>query len=75
MIRKLRKEGAPVFVTGVEFSCKDENGKYHILGYAYDTKSRTVRDLVLKCHENRMTKVWDRLDGLKDEFHITFPEE
>ena len=65
----------PLFIPGIEFSCKDELGKYHILGYAYDTKSRTVRDLVLKCHENRMTKVWDRLDGLKDEFHITFPEE
>ena len=25
----------PVFITGVEFSCKDEEGKYHILGYGF----------------------------------------
>ena len=65
----------PLFIPGIEFSCKDELGKYHILGYAYDTKSKAVRDLVLEAHENRMTKVWDRLDGLKNEFQITFPED
>ena len=29
-------EGDPAFIPGVEFSCKDEEGKYHIIGYGYD---------------------------------------
>ena len=27
--------GDPAFLTGVEFSCRDEEGKYHILGYGF----------------------------------------
>ena len=42
VIRSLRKEGDPAFVTGVEFSCKDEKGKYHILGYGYDPEAEAA---------------------------------
>ena len=68
MIRKLRKEGDPVFVTGVEFSCKDENGKYHILGYGYDPEAQEVQSLVEKSHSFRLEKVHVRLAFLRDEF-------
>ena len=75
MIRKLRKEGDPVFVTGVEFSCKDENGKYHILGYGYDPEAQAVQSLVEKSHSFRLEKVHARLAFLRDEYGFVFPEK
>ena len=32
VIPPLLGKGDPAFVTGAEFSCRDEEGKYHILG-------------------------------------------
>lgn len=75
IILDLIKKGDPLFIPGTEFSCKDELGKYHILGYAYDIDAQPIRQLVMKGHENRMTKVWDRLDGLESVFGVKFPEE
>ena len=42
LLQSLWKEGDPVFITGAEFSCKDEEGKYHILGYGYDPKASAI---------------------------------
>ena len=75
IIQPLLRKGDPPCIPGVEFSCRDELGKYHILGYAYDLKAKPIREIVMKGHENRMYKVWDRLDGLEKMFRITFPEE
>ncbi len=75
IVQALLRKGDPPCIPGVEFSCRDELGKYHILGYAYDLKAKPIRELVMKGHENRMSKVWDRLDGLEKKFQITFPEE
>ena len=69
------KEGDPAFICGVEFSCKDEQGAYHILGYGYDPESRGINDLVDKGHRLRMEKVTARLDFIKDEFGFAFPED
>ncbi len=71
----VRKEGDPRFITGVEFSCRDENGKYHILGYGYDPKGESIRRTVGLGHKLRMEKVVKRLDFLKEEFRVVFPEE
>ena len=38
VIQRLRKPDDPQFLTGVEFSCRDEEGQYHILGYRYDPR-------------------------------------
>jgi len=65
----------PFFVTGVEFSAKDEKGKYHILGYHYDPGAPAILAAVHKAHELRMRKVHARLDFLKERFGIAFPEE
>ncbi len=75
VIRSLRKEGDPAFVTGVEFSCKDEKGKYHILGYGYDPEAEAVQSLVEKSHSYRLEKVHARLDFLRDEYGFDFPEK
>ena len=63
------------FIPGVEFSCKDEDGKYHILGYGYDPRSAAIRSVVEHGHALRMKKVVARLDFLKTRFGFSFPQE
>ena len=65
----------PLFVTGVEFSCKDDKGKYHILGYGYDTKARAICDIVQTFHDVRMRKLGLRLKHLKEKYGIEFSRE
>ena len=75
MVRGLLEAGDPEFITGVEFSCRDEKGKYHILGYNYNPDSESIIDIVEKGHSLRMKKVKGRLDFIASEFGFTFPEE
>ena len=75
IIPPLLAEGDPDFLTGAEFSCRDEKGKYHILGYGYDPGSRAIQELTELGHGFRMNKVLARLEFLKDRFGFTFPEE
>ena len=63
------------FLPGVEFSCKDEKGKYHILGYGFDPKGVAIQATVEYGHSIRMKKVLARLDFLKTKFGFSFPEE
>lgn len=63
------------FICGAEFSCKDEKGKYHILGYSYVPDSPAILGLVDKGHALRMKKVTARLDYIKNEFGFEFPQE
>lgn len=75
IMQELLKKGDPLFVNGVEFSCSDEEGKYHILGYGYDPEADSMRHLIKKGHNYRMTKLNARLDFLKSEFGFDFPQE
>ena len=75
IIPPLLTEGDPAFLTGAEFSCRDEEGKYHILGYGYEPDAEPIRKLVETGHSLRMNKVLARLDFLKKEFGFAFPEE
>ena len=68
-------KGLPVFVNGVEFSCEDNYGKYHILGYAYDPYAPAIRELVGFAHDMRMTKLRQRINFLEDRFGIELPQE
>lgn len=67
--------GDPFFIPGVEFACKDEDGKYHILGYAYDIDSEGINNVVDKGHSIRLKKLEARLEFLKERFGFVFPEE
>lgn len=67
--------GDPAFIFGVEFSCKDEDGKYHILGYGYDPDAQSMRQIVDVGHNFRLNKLKKRLDFLKKEFDFSFAEE
>ncbi len=75
IIRSHLKEGDPAFINGVEFSCKDALGSYHILGYGYDPELPQISALVEKGHSLRMKKVTARLDFIKNEFGFGFSEE
>ena len=75
IIPPLLAEGDPAFITGAEFSCRDGEGKYHILGYGDDPDAETMRELVETGHRLRIGKVRARLDFLKKEFGFSFPEE
>ena len=75
ILRSIAKPDAPCFLPGVEFSCKDEEGKYHILGYGYDPEAEAIKQVVEKGHSLRMKKVTARLDFLQSEFGFTFPPE
>ena len=75
IIPPLLSEGDPLFLTGAEFSCRDEEGKYHILGYGYDPDAVSVRKLIESGHRFRIRKVRARLDFLKSEFGFSFPKK
>ena len=74
-IADLLKKDDPSFIPGVEFSCRDEEGKYHILGYGYDPEAEPIRRVVELGHGYRMEKVRGRLDYLKTHFGFSFPEK
>ena len=65
----------PFFIPGVEFACRDGEGKYHILGYAYDIDSPAINSVVSKGHSIRLEKLAARLDFLKEYFGIVFPDK
>lgn len=72
VIEKSLSEDDPAFIFGVEFSCRDEDGKYHILGYGYDPQSPSIREIVDTAHNLRMKKFSKRLDFLEKEFGFVF---
>ena len=74
-ILAVRKPDDPVFLSGIEFSCRDEAGKYHILGYGYDPDKESIQSVVALGHGLRMKKVKMRLEYLKERFGISFPEQ
>lgn len=74
-IRSCLKEGDPFFLNGAEFSCRDDEGKYHILGYGYDAEAEPVRRVVALGHSYRMNKVQKRLAFLKDTFGFVFSDD
>lgn len=60
------KPNDPLFVCGVELSCEDACGKYHILGYGYDPEKPALRQTVAMTHAVRRRKTENRLDYLEN---------
>ena len=71
----LCENGGPRFIPGVEFSCRDGQGKYHILGYGFDPSSDAVRAVVKRGQMLRAAKLLDRVAYLRETFGIEFPED
>ncbi|MBR4661754.1 MAG: PHP domain-containing protein [Clostridia bacterium] len=74
-IPPLLSEDGPAFITGVEFSCRDGEGKYHVLGYGYDPDALPIRKIVERGHRLRIKKVRARLGFLKTKFGFSFPKK
>ena len=74
-IRPYLKEDDPRFITGVEFSCKDSEGKYHILGYGYNPEAQPIKDVVNMGHGYRIKKAKARVEYLKEKYNFDFPKE
>ncbi len=60
------------FIRGIEFSCKTQIGKCHILGYDYDWHNDTFISILTKGATLRSQKLEQRLDFLRDEYDIVF---
>ena len=71
----LLQEGDPVFIPGAEFSCRDELGKYHILGYGYNVRTGAMPEFIESSHNLRMQKLEARLDYMESELGISFPDQ
>ena len=63
------------FFRGIEFSCRSEAGKCHILGYAYDPSNRAMHDAVAEGERLRDKKFYERLTHLKNQHNIVFDGE
>lgn len=74
IITGIRSQDDPRFISGVEFSCRDGEGKYHVLGYGFDPEHPAILGLVSAAHRSRRDKVRARLEFLKNEFGFTFPD-
>ena len=75
VIRAARRPGDPAVLNGVEFSCRDDGGKYHILGYGFDPDGPSIRQALQAGHDLRVKKLNLRLDFLQQEYGFTFPDE
>ena len=75
MIRESRSADDPQLLNGVEFSCRDGEGKYHILGYNYQMDSAPVREVVELGHRYRMRKFMARIEFIREKFGFTFSQE
>lgn len=64
-----------VFIPGIEFSCRAQAGKCHILGYHCDTQNAVFRAAVDEGKALRKAKLDRRLAYLRDEKGIVFPPE
>ena len=74
-VKELLSEGDPCFIFGAEFSCEDEQGKYHVLGYGYDQNAAPLRELVETSHDYRVNRVKKRLAFLEREFGFSLSEK
>ncbi len=74
-IFEARSAEDPAFLTGVEFSCKDEEGKYHILGYGFDPDAEAVQKIITTGHSYRMSKVVARIEFVRREFGFELPRD
>lgn len=63
-----------VFIKGIEFSCKTEAGKCHILGYNYDENAPEFKAIIDEGREKRRRKLDSRIEFLKNNFGIIFSE-
>ena len=67
--------GDPAFIFGVELSCRDEWGKYHVLGYGVDPAAPALSALLRFCLDSRRNRAQQRFEFLAREYGFTFSKE
>lgn len=74
-VRKLLRDEGPAFLDGVEFSCRDGAGKYHVLGYGFDPEKPAIQEAVTFAHNTRLLKMRNRFGYLREKYGFTFTDE
>ena len=74
-IREALRPGDPAFVNGIEFSCKDDLGKYHILGYRFQEEGSSVERAAIMTHAERIEKAIRRFAYIEEKTGVPFTEE
>lgn len=69
------KKDDPLFLGGIELSCRDAYGKYHIIGYCYNVNRPAIREAAAVTHRARREKALNRLRFLEEEYAFSFTEE
>lgn len=64
-MQEILQPGDPLFINGVELSCEDESGKYHILGYGYHPGKLALQQTVEYTHALRREKAQNRMQYLE----------
>ena len=75
VLQQYLRPDSPRFIPGVELSCKDKEGKYHVLGYAYNVQKESIRAAVDFTHNTRMEKQKNRFKYLEEAHGFVFPPE
>jgi len=70
-----RAPGDPKFIGGVELSCRDPEGKYHVLGYCYNVNKQSIKDAVAVTHNARREKALKRIQYLENDCGFSFTDE
>ena len=73
-IKKMLPEDL-IFIPGVEFSCINEIGACHILGYGYDDKSEAIHSVVQHGKTLRQTRLTAHLKHLEEAHGIIISKE
>ena len=63
------------FIPGIEITTLTEEGECHILGYAFDSQSPAMAELIGKIASMRIEKMEARIKGLEENFGIKLTEE
>ena len=74
ILTQLRKDD-PLFLGGIELSCRDEFGKYHIIGYCYNVNKPSIREAAAVTHRARREKAENRFRFLEESCGFRFTEE
>lgn len=74
IIQKSLTKMDPYFLSGIELSCKDTEGYYHILGYGFDHNANSIIHIINKAHQLRVEKAYQRICFLKDKFGFALPD-
>lgn len=73
-MRKLLSADDARFINGIEFTCADDSGKSHILGYRFSEEGSPVERIISHTRAQRKERLEERIEYLKN-LGIVFTDE